>query len=125
MADKSEERLRVGSKVVAAADLRGVPAGTAGRIRMASGLTWERYWVTFDNGVWLGSIDRRKLATPDEWERRDEIAAEEASAQPAQDAAPTGDGDAAEAPASTGGVPAHLLERAKRARERAAAKQAG
>ena len=63
--DKTTE-LRKGDKVVAAADLRRVPVGTPGRIRMVAGLQWTRYRVDFDNGVSIGSLDRKLLARPGE-----------------------------------------------------------
>lgn len=56
-------QLRKGEKVVATADLRDVPEGTAGKVVMVTGLSWIRYWVRFDNGIALGSISRDKLAT--------------------------------------------------------------
>ena len=62
--------LRKGDKIVASADLRGVPAGTTGKVMLVNGLSWIRYWVRFDNGVTMGSINRTNLATPDEWERK-------------------------------------------------------
>lgn len=49
--------LSKGDKVVATRALRGVPEGTRGKVQVVNGLTWMRYWVQFDNGVWLGSID--------------------------------------------------------------------
>jgi hypothetical protein len=63
--DKTAE-LRKGDKVVAATELRRVPAGTPGRILMVAGLQWTRYRVDFDNGVSIGSLDRAHLARPDE-----------------------------------------------------------
>lgn len=61
--------LRKGAKVVARVDMRDVPAGTAGKVSMVTGLSWIRYWVRFENGVSLGTIHRKRLATPEEWER--------------------------------------------------------
>ncbi len=61
--------LRKGAKVVARTALRDVPEGTTGKVTMVTGLTWIRYWVRFDNGVSLGTIDRKRLATPDQWQR--------------------------------------------------------
>jgi len=61
--------LRKGAKVVARTALREVPEATTGKVTMVTGLTWIRYWVRFDNGVSLGTIDRKRLATPDEWKR--------------------------------------------------------
>src|SRR4051812_19706923 len=61
--------LRRKERVIATVELRGVPAGTEGVVTMVSGLTWVRYWVRFDNGVAMGSINRSHLARPDEWAR--------------------------------------------------------
>ena len=63
MAKNSEQPLRKGAKVVATTDLRGVPAGTPGVVRMASGLSWMRYRVDFANGVSVGSVDGSQLRT--------------------------------------------------------------
>ena len=67
--DIAPDQLRKGAKVVARTELRDVPEGTAGKVTMVTGLTWIRYWVRFDNGVSLGSIDRKRLATADQWKR--------------------------------------------------------
>ena len=40
-----------GQKVKVVVDLPGVPAGTAGKISLANGFAWTRYWVRFANGV--------------------------------------------------------------------------
>ncbi len=116
------ERLRKGDSVVAAADLRGAPIGTEGRVSMVAGLSWIRYWVRFENGTEMGSINRSKLATPHEWERRhDEPVAVTATAE--------GDGDGAEVEAASGGgvevngavVPQKLIDRSAAARQRLSA----
>lgn len=60
-------QLRKRAKVVARTDLRGVPQGTPGKVVLVNGFAWVRYWVHFDNGVYLGTIDRSDLATADEW----------------------------------------------------------
>lgn len=62
MAKNSTTVLRKGSRVVATIDLRGVPSGTLGTIRMVAGLTWTRYRVDFANGVSLGSVDGAQIA---------------------------------------------------------------
>ncbi len=49
------------SKVEAAEDLTGVPEGTAGKILLVNGFSWIRYFVKFDNGVSIGSLDGRYL----------------------------------------------------------------
>ncbi|HLT69807.1 MAG TPA: hypothetical protein VKZ72_06555 [Acidimicrobiales bacterium] len=106
--------------------LPGVPAGERGRVYLVDGFTWTRYRVLFDNGVDVGSIDGSKLARPRDYEAALARRAEAAAAAEAE-AAPDGE----EAAASGGGtgdktvngvvVPARLLERSKRARERLAA----
>lgn len=116
-----------GEKVLAAVDLDRVPAGTTGKVKLVNGFEWIRYWVFFDNGEKIGSIDGSKLVRPrhyDAWKARrqaDIEAAEKAAevgAAPAE-VADSGDGEAA-SPASVSGiqVPEHLLERSKAARTR-------
>ena len=63
MADvaSGSDRLKAKDRVVATQDLRGVPAGTEGRVMVVVGLTWFRYRVRFDNGEEIGSLDRRYL----------------------------------------------------------------
>lgn len=56
-------------RVVAAYDLPGVPERTGGKIKMVNGFEWQRYWVFFDNGVQLGSLDGSALLRPHHWER--------------------------------------------------------
>ena len=61
MAD-NQVALRVNDRVEAADDtLRGVPAGTPGRIIGESGLTWIRYRVKFDNGREHNLVDAKHL----------------------------------------------------------------
>lgn len=117
---------RRNEKVKALDDLPGVPKGTEGKVLLVAGFTWTRYRVAFANGYDLGSIDAAHLARPKEFEAALEqraAAAENAAAVTESDA-----GDDGEAAASGGGdkvvngvtVPAHLLERSKRARDRLA-----
>jgi hypothetical protein len=87
---------------------------------MVSGLTWIRYFVDFENGVAMPSVDRSRLATPAEWREwkdRPEGAPAAAAAE-----SPTEGAAAGEAAEPVGGIPAHLLERSRQARERLAAK---
>ncbi|MEY3456824.1 MAG: hypothetical protein RIR38_1086, partial [Actinomycetota bacterium] len=39
--------LRIGDKVVTTVDLPGVPVGSEGRVILANGFQWQRYWVRF------------------------------------------------------------------------------
>ncbi len=48
-------------KVKAAEDLPNVPAGTPGKVLYTAGLSWIRYHVLFDNGVYLSSLDATLL----------------------------------------------------------------
>ncbi len=76
-----------GQKVKVVDDLPGVPAGTAGKIALANGFAWRRYWVRFANGVVLGHIDHGKLVRSKDYERflvaRDREAIEAAEAEEA------------------------------------------
>jgi hypothetical protein len=108
-------------------DLPGVPAGTRGRVYLVEGFTWTRYRVLFDNGIDIGSLDGAVLARPREFasalERREQAAvAAEAAAAEAETVAEEGAGAAGEGKTVNGvSVPAHLLDRSRRARERLAA----
>ena len=117
--DTRTEQLKRKARVVSLVDMRGVPRGTPGRVTMVSGLTWIRYFVDFDNDVSMASLDRSVLATPAEWlEWKDKPAGAEAEVaeKPAEAASVAGPEE------SVGGIPAHLLERSRQARERLAAK---
>jgi hypothetical protein len=108
-------------------DLPGVPAGTKGRVYLVEGFTWTRYRVLFDNGVDIGSLDGAVLARPRDLaaalERREQAAlAAEAAAEEAEAADEEGAAAAGEDKTVNGvSVPAHLLDRSRRARERVAA----
>ena len=104
--------------------LPGVPQGEKGRVYLVDGLVWTRYRVLFDNGVDIGSIDGSALARPDDYDAALERRAEAAQAA---EAVASDNGDDSGAAAAGGGgdktvngvvVPALLLDRSKRARER-------
>lgn len=115
-------------RVKAATDLRDVPEGTEGRVIVANGVGWIRYWVHFDNGVEMGSLHRDKLVRVDEWDQY--LIDRAAAAERAEAAALAGDDTdaAAETDAGAGGgggasvngvaVPQLLLDRTKAALER-------
>lgn len=113
---------RKGDLVRATEDLAGVPEGTSGKVKLVNGLTWTRYWVFFDNGTDLGSIDQKALVRAKQWEdyqrHREEAAAAAASAAAAEaEAAPVAVATEEAPPKAASRVPAHLLERAKKQRE--------
>lgn len=116
---------RKNTKVRAAVDLPGVPEGTPGKVKLVQGITWLRYWLQFDNGVWLGSVDHSQIVPAAEWDeflRRREEEAEKAAQAPEQSAEqvegdePATGGEAADVNGVA--IPPHLLDRAKKARER-------
>jgi hypothetical protein len=103
-------------------ELPGVPLGTEGQVLLVDGFTWTRYRVTFDNGYDLGSIDGSHLSRPGEFEAA--LAQREAASHQEAAEAVADDGAGAAAAAGEGkvvngvSVPAHLLDRSKRARDR-------
>ena len=111
-------------KVVATVDLPGVPEGTVGKVRVANGVAWYRYWVDFENGVRLGQVGHQQVCHESDWnafqadraeaERRAAEAPDE-SADDSDDVAASGDGAG-----NAFGVPEHLLERSRAARVRLA-----
>jgi len=118
--------------VMATEDLPGVPARTTGKVKMVNGVTWRRYWVFFENGVHLGSLDDHELVRPEDWDHflaaRAEREAAAAAAAAAAGAA-TDDDTAAAAGADDDSpnarlramVPEYLLERSASARARLSA----
>lgn len=124
--DTASRDLRKGAKVVARTALRDVPEGTPGKVILVAGFSWIRYWVRFDNGISLGTVDRKVLATPEEWKRflagDEEIVATGATAS-ADDGAGDGGGDDAGGVTTPNGtfVSQKHIDRAKAARARLAA----
>lgn len=111
---------RRNEKVTAVHDLHAVPEGTRGKVKMVNGLTWTRYWVLFDNGEWVGQIDHDDLVRTRDWPEYQAARERGDFDQPEETAeADAGGGDEGAAAAEGDGrVPAHLLERSRKARER-------
>ena len=125
MATATLNTLAPKTRVVSTVDMKGVPRGTTGKVIFVQGLSWIRYWVLFDNGIRVGTLDRSKLATLADWENKADASTEVvAVAAGGVVASASADGGAG-AGESIGGVPAHLLEKSKAARARWAAKKAG
>jgi hypothetical protein len=122
-----DDTFRKGEKVVAAVDFPGIPEGTRGKVTFVAGFDWIRYWVRFENGQTKGSINRKKLARPAEWDdilerraRGEDVAdggtgATDGAAAAA--AGPADDGGAPTAGGAAGRVPEYLLERSRARRE--------
>ena len=112
-------------KVVATVELPGVPEGTVGKVRVANGFAWYRYWVDFDNGVRMGQVSHDHLCHEDDWGRYqfDRAEAERRALEAPEDLvdADGGDEGAAGAVGNQFGVPDHLLKRSLDARTRVGA----
>ena len=112
--------IRRHQKVVATVDLPGVPEGTLGKVRVANGFAWYRYWVDFENGVELGHVDHGNLVRAGDWVRFQRERAD-ASLQASEevDHADSNDGDdGGETGENRFGVPEYILERSREARAR-------
>ena len=112
--------IRRHQKVVATVDLPGVPEGTLGKVRVANGFAWYRYWVDFENGVKLGHVDHGNLVRAGDWVRF-QVERAEASLQVSEEVDHPGGGDGdngGEAAGNQFGVPEYLLERSREARTR-------
>ena len=106
-------------KVVATVDLPGVPEGTIGKVRVANGFTWYRYWVDFENGVRMGQVSHEHLCHEGDWGRFQlDRAAAGRRALEAPETSGEGDGPVEVAAGNRFGVPEHLLQRSSDARTR-------
>ena len=125
--------LKRGERVRLVSERPGVAEGSQGKVAMANGFTWNRYWVRLVDGRVLGHIDHGDLVRTKDYERylvaRDREADEaERAAQEATEtaAAPSAGGteeastDDAPSEAVVNGVtvPAYLIERSADARTR-------
>jgi hypothetical protein len=126
--------LKRGERVRLVAGLPGVPEGAEGKVAMANGFTWNRYWVRLVDGRVVGHIDHGDLVRTKDYERflvaRDREAVEaELAAQRAAEAGDAvsegadgteggGDGGTDEAVVNGVAVPAYLLQRSADARTR-------
>lgn len=112
--------IRRGAKVRATTDLPRVPMGTEGKVAMANGLTWRRYWVRFENGELLGHVDHDDIVISRAWDEYFEAKEAAEAAAEAEAAGTTDDsgGGAATSGDNPFGVPQYLLDRTQAALER-------
>ncbi|MXW97815.1 MAG: hypothetical protein F4Y05_10620 [Acidimicrobiaceae bacterium] len=125
--------LKRGERVRLVSELPGVPQGTEGKVAMANGFTWNRYWVRLVDGRVVGHIDHDDLVRTRDYERylvaRDREAEEaelaalvaaEAADDPSADAAAEAEAGEGTGEAVVNGVPvpAYLLQRSADARTR-------
>ena len=126
--------LKRGERVRLVAELPGVPEGTEGKVAMANGFTWNRYWVRLVDGRAVGHIDHGDLVRTKDYDRflvardRETEEAARAALQAAEAPDDLSVSAAADEGAAGGGtgeavvngvpVPAYLLERSADARTR-------
>ena len=125
--------LKRGERVRLVAELPGVPEGTEGKVAMANGFTWNRYWVRLVDGRVVGHIDHGDLVRTRDYDRflvardREAVEAEKAAQQASEAAADPSasagaeavpDDDADEAVVNGVPVPTFLLQRSADARAR-------
>ena len=72
-----------GAKVRLVDDVSGYPAGSQGKVAVANGMTWKRYWVRFPDGNAIGHVDHTSLVRAKDY---DLFAAEAAANAPAESA---------------------------------------
>ncbi len=117
-----------GQKVRLVDDVPGHPQGAQGKIAVANGMTWRRYWVRFPDGSAVGHVDHGSLVRAKDYDtflvlrEKEAIEAERRAEEAANAPAVESGGGAA---AAGGGVevngvsiPQHLLDRSAAARVR-------
>jgi hypothetical protein len=120
-----------GTKVRLVDDIPGYPAGTQGKVAVANGFAWIRYWVRFTDGESVGHIDHNSLVRAKDYERflvqrdKEAIEAEAAALVAAETADAAGDDDSAGGSSAGGTVevngvalPQRLLDMSAAARVR-------
>ena len=116
-----------GEKVMLVHPIPGRTEGERGKIKLVSGFDdWKRYWVRFNDGQLVGSVNHSDLVRPrmyPSWRQREEEAAAAAQASSAGTSAAPATA-AIEAGGGGGGVadliPAALMERSRAAKARLA-----
>ncbi len=116
-----------GQKVRLVDAVAGHPSGSKGKIAIANGMTWKRYWVRFPDGTAAGHVDHDSLVRAKDYDNflvlrereaiEAENAAEDAANAPASaPAAQAAEGDGVVVNGVT--IPQLLLDRAAAARVR-------
>lgn len=126
-AELQELPYKRGQKVRLVDDIPGHPAGSKGKVAVANGFSWLRYWIRFPDGSTAGHVDHGSLVKAKDYDTflaardREAIEAEFAATQ-VDEVADTGSGGGG---AAGGGVevngvtiPQLLLDRSAAARVR-------
>ncbi len=110
----------------------GYPAGSKGRIAVANGMTWRRYWVRMHDGEAIGHVDHESLVRSGDYEaflaarEREAVDAERAASEAAAAAEAVADAPALAGAVADGAVingvliPQRLLDMSAAARARLA-----
>jgi len=99
-----------GTKIRLVDDVAGYEAGTSGKIALANGVTWKRYWVRMSNGSAVGHISHSSVVKAKDYDTflvsrdREAIEAENAAAAAALSPAASSDGGGDADAAGSGGV---------------------
>ena len=122
-----------GTKIRLVDDIPGYPAGTEGKIAVANGFEWIRYWIRFPDGNAVGHVDHTSVVKRKDYDaylvarEREAVEAERAAEEAAKSAADVTEagGDAAAAASGSGSVvvngvtiPQRLLDMSAAARAR-------
>lgn len=97
-----------GTKVRLVDDVGGYSSGDAGKIALANGVTWKRYWVRMSDGSAVGHISHSSVVKAKDYDtflicrEREAIAAEKAAAEAAL--APAASADSGADAGAGGGV---------------------
>ena len=97
-----------GTKVRLVDDVAGHAAGESGKIALANGVTWKRYWVRMSDGSSVGHVDHNSVVRAKDYDAflvsrdREAIEAEKAAAEAAL--APAEAADAGGSSGAGGGV---------------------
>ena len=128
-ADLQARTLKRGEKVRLVAELPGIAVGSKGKVAMANGFAWKRYWVRLGDGRLISHIDHGHLVRSKHYEvyiAAREREAREALLAPAEQADPdtaaiknsTEPTVGADAVVNGVTIPAYLLQRSVDARLR-------
>jgi len=130
-AELQADTLRRGTKVRLVDATEGYPAGAKGRIAVANGMTWRRYWVRMQDGEAIGHVDHGSLVRAGDYEQflaakeREAAEAEQAALEAAAAEEAAEDAPAAATGAAGGGtvvngvaIPQRLLDMSAAARAR-------
>jgi hypothetical protein len=126
-AELQELPYKRGQKIRIVDDIPGHPAGSTGKVAVANGFTWLRYWIRFSDGSTVGHVDHGSVVKAKDYDTflvardREAVEAEHAATHTEEVAdAGAGGGGAAGGGVEVNGVmiPQLLLDRAAAARTR-------